>query len=233
MQAAQTRRDILVTARRLFANQGYASTSVQQIADETGVALQTVYSSVGPKSAIVVALVDLIDEEAGLRELVPQAMAETDPRRLVAWGVRIPYHFVERCGDSISALVSAAAVEPDAATALNESWTRHQHGAMQIARRLMASGAVRPGLALEDVYAAFALTTWAAPQLQARNGLGWDGPTWERWCVRFLTDAVLGGGEPVTLESEPAPDRPGTVGLVEPRGVEPLASSVRGKRSPD
>jgi hypothetical protein len=58
---------------------------------------------------------------------------------------------------------------------------------------------VRPGLTLDDVDAALALTTWSGQQFQARNGLGWSGPTWERWCVKFLTDALLGGGEPVVL----------------------------------
>ena len=200
MQAAQTRRDILMAARRLFVERGYASTSMQQIADETGVALQTVYSSVGPKPAIILALVDLIDEEAGLENLVPPVMAETDPRRMIALAVRIPASFVERCGDYIAALVSAAAVDKDAAAALDESWTRHNNGAKRIAQKLIASGAVRPGLTVEDVQAAFALTTWATTQLRARDALGWDGPNWEQWCVRFLTGAILDSGDPATLE---------------------------------
>jgi AcrR family transcriptional regulator len=203
MQAAQTRRDILMAARRLFVEHGYASTSMQQIADEAGVALQTVYSSVGPKASIILALVDLIDEEAGLEELIPVFMAETDPRRMIARGVRISYSFVERCGDYIAALISAAAVDKDAAAALNESLTRHQFGALQMARKLVASGAVRPGLTLEDVHAAFALNTWATTQMLARDALGWDGPRWERWCVRFLTDAILGEGPYAVIEELP------------------------------
>jgi AcrR family transcriptional regulator len=199
MQAAQTRRDILAAARRLFVERGYASTTVNHIAEEAGVALQTVYSSVGPKPAIVLGLVDLIDEESGLDELVPLAMAETDPRRVIAWAVRIPYTLLERCGDIMLVLMSAAAVEPEGARALQEGWTRHREGALQAARKLVASGAVRPGLTLDDVHATIALTTWSGQQFQARNGLGWTGPMWERWCVRLLTDALLGGGEPVVL----------------------------------
>jgi len=199
MQAAQTRRDVLMAARQLFVEHGYASTSMQQIADQAGVALQTVYSSAGAKPAIVMALVDLIDEEAGLSEAVPAALAESDPRRLIAWSVRIPYRFVERCGDYLTALISAAAVEEGAAKALKESWTRHQRGAAHVAHKLVATGGVRPGLTVEDVHAAIALTTWAATQLQARDGLGWDGPTWERWAVKFLTNAILDSDEPSFL----------------------------------
>ena len=199
MQAAQTRRDILMAARRLFVERGYASTTVNDVAEEAGVALQTVYSSVGPKPAILLSLVDLIEQEAGLGELGQLAMAETDPRRIIAWAVRIPYMLVERSGDAITMLTSAAAVEPDAAKALQEGWTRHRAGHLQLARKLVASGTVRPGLTLDDVDAALALTTWSGQAFQARNGLGWSGPTWERWCVKFLTDALLGGGEPVVL----------------------------------
>ena len=67
--AAETRREILRAARRLFAERGFASTSVQQIAEESGVAVQTIYSSIGSKAALVLALNDLIDEEAGVAGL--------------------------------------------------------------------------------------------------------------------------------------------------------------------
>jgi AcrR family transcriptional regulator len=75
---------------------GYSQTSVGDLARETGVAVQTVYSSIGPKPAIVLALVGLIDEEAGLPKLLSRARTESDPRRILAWAVRIPLQFVER-----------------------------------------------------------------------------------------------------------------------------------------
>jgi AcrR family transcriptional regulator len=202
MQAAQTRHDILVAARRLFAEHGYASTSMNQIAEEAGVALQTVYSSVGPKASIVMALDDIIDEEAGLHEVLPIAVAETDPRLMIAWAVRIPYRFVQRSGDYLSALISAAAVEKEAADALRGGWNRHNAGHLELARKLMATGAVRQGLTLEDVHATLSLPTWAVPHLQAREAFGWDGPTWEHWCVTLLTNALLVDAEPAFLPAD-------------------------------
>lgn len=167
---------------------------MNQIADQAGVALQTIYSSVGSKAAIISALGELIDEEAGLAELVPRVMAETDPRRALELGIRIPFQFIERTGDYIEALFSAAAVEPDAARALDEAWARHSAGAMQVARKLIGMGAVRAGLTLEDVHGSLALTTWAGVQLQARRGLGWDDRKFERWCCRLLINALLEDG---------------------------------------
>lgn len=203
MQAAQTRRDVLVAARRLFAKNGYAATSMNDIAEEAGVALQTVYSSVGPKATIVMALDDIIDEEAGRDDVVPLAMAETDPRLMIAWAVRIPYMYVERSGDYLSALISAAAVEKDAADAMQAGWERHKAGHLGLARKLIATGAIRQGLTLEDVHATISLPTWAVPHLQAREAFGWDGPTWEHWCVTLLTNALLVDAQPAFLPADP------------------------------
>ena len=48
--ALETRRDIVQAARRLFAERGYAQTSVNDIAAEAGVALQTIYARLGSKA---------------------------------------------------------------------------------------------------------------------------------------------------------------------------------------
>lgn len=71
-----------------------------------------------------------------------------------------------------------------------------------VVRRAISAphGGAASQLTVEEVHASIALTTWSTSQLQARDGLGWDGPTWERWCVRFLTDALLGGGEVAVLD---------------------------------
>jgi hypothetical protein len=136
-------------------------------------------------------------------------MAETDPSRMIAWAVRIPYLFVERSGDYLSALISAAAVEKDAAEALREGWNRHHAGHLGMARKLMATGAVRQGLTLEDVHASLSLPTWAVSHLHARETLGWDGPTWERWCVTLLTKALLVDAEPAFLPADLGLSTPG------------------------
>ncbi len=65
-QAQRTRDEILGAARRLFAERGYAKTSVRDIAEAAGVSAQTVYDSIGSKQALVARLNDLIDREAGI-----------------------------------------------------------------------------------------------------------------------------------------------------------------------
>jgi AcrR family transcriptional regulator len=58
-QAAATRRQILESAGKLFARDGYAATTVAAIAADAGVALKTVYVAFETKSGLVRALWNL------------------------------------------------------------------------------------------------------------------------------------------------------------------------------
>jgi AcrR family transcriptional regulator len=52
-QAEQTRTEILMTAMRLFGEHGWAGTTLAAIAQEAGVAVETIYSNFGSKRALV------------------------------------------------------------------------------------------------------------------------------------------------------------------------------------
>jgi AcrR family transcriptional regulator len=52
-QAEQTRAEILMTALRLFDERGWAGTTLAAIAEEAGVAVETIYSGFGSKRALV------------------------------------------------------------------------------------------------------------------------------------------------------------------------------------
>ena len=58
---------------------GYAATSVKDIAAQAGVSVQTVYDSVGSKADLVRRLNDLIDVEAGVGEIAMTIPTTTDP----------------------------------------------------------------------------------------------------------------------------------------------------------
>ena len=58
-QAEQTRSDVLAAAVRLFANRGFAGTTLSAVADEAGVAVETVYAGFGSKKALLGAAMDV------------------------------------------------------------------------------------------------------------------------------------------------------------------------------
>ncbi|HXW78975.1 MAG TPA: helix-turn-helix domain-containing protein [Acidimicrobiales bacterium] len=189
--AAETRREILSTARRLFAEHGYANTSVQQIAEESGVAVQTVYSSVGSKAALVLALNDLIDEEAGVAALAAELFDETDPAQLIAKAVHLTRQLNERCGDIVRVLLSAEPAEPDAAAAVAEGMRRHEQGASRISQRLAGLGALRADMTPERAAAVFSMMTSPASWRQLTQDAGWSYDEGELWLAASLGQLLL------------------------------------------
>jgi AcrR family transcriptional regulator len=191
--AAETRREILRAARRLFAEHGYANTSIQHIAEESGVAVQTIYSSVGSKAALVLALNDLIDEEAGVGELAAQLFEETDPAQLIAKAVHLTRQLNERCGDLIRVLLSAEPAEPDAAAAVADGMRRHEQGAAGVAGRLGALGALQAEVTPERAADMFSMMTSAASWRQLTQGAGWNFDESEAWLAASLVQLLLKG----------------------------------------
>src|SRR3954447_9720802 len=57
-RAKETRRRMLEAARELFVQQGYGATALQEIADQAGVAVQTIYFTFGTKRALLKELAD-------------------------------------------------------------------------------------------------------------------------------------------------------------------------------
>lgn len=157
VQAEQTRADILAVARRLFASDGYAATTLRDIAAEAGVSVQTVFNSVGSKGELVRQLNDLIDDEAGIGELAAGLRDETDASVLVALPARITRRIVERCGDIVRTSFEAARTEKGLAEVAAEGGRRHRAGAARVAARLASLGALAP-----DVDEQQAATTLAA-----------------------------------------------------------------------
>lgn len=189
--ADQTRRDILRTARQLFARQGYAATSVTDIAREAGVAVQTIYARLGSKRGMLMALIDLIDEEAGVGCLVAGIRVAATPQEALRAEARLTRAFQERCGDIIGALFAAAAVEPDLAAAVAEGQRRHRDGARLTVARITELGGLRPDLDPERAAALIALATTHEAWRELRHAyhLSWDDA--EELLDGMLSRAVL------------------------------------------
>ena len=145
LQAAETRRLILASARRHFAAEGYARTSLKTVAADVGVSVQTIYDSVGAKADLVRRLNDLIDEEAQVGELAGTLSKETDPRAVVSVSARVTRRIFERCGDLVRAGFEGARAEPELAEVAEEGGRRHRAGAQQVAARLAELGALCRG----------------------------------------------------------------------------------------
>ena len=75
-QTEVTRRRILDAARLLFARQGYQGATMDQLAEEAGVAIQTLYAAFGSKLKLAVAVIDEVLASIGIPEMARHQAGE-------------------------------------------------------------------------------------------------------------------------------------------------------------
>ena len=168
---------------------GYGQTTVADIAEEAGVALQTVYSSVGPKAALLVALLDQARDDAGIADIDAQARAHEGTWALLASGPRVRRAMMEHGGDVIRLLAENAGAEPDVARAWEELLRRAQQGAETAMALLEQQGALRRGLDPGDAadQACAIMHPMAVVYLLDR---GWSLDRIEAWMLDMLVRSV-------------------------------------------
>ena len=190
-QAEATRQEILAAARRLFATHGYAATTMAAIAKEAETAVQTIYDSVGSKPAIILALVDSIEEEAGVSEVAVRIAESNDPRELIYLLVGISKNFTERSSDVFAAMASAAPSEPEVAEAMRKARQNHQRGARSVAEKLEHLGALDPEVSVDRASDILGVLNWGATWQQFVHDQGWSVNDCERWMNETLSALLL------------------------------------------
>jgi AcrR family transcriptional regulator len=191
-QAAElTRRAVLDAARTVFVDRGYAGATLAAIAEAADVAVPTVYASVGGKPALLMALVDDIDAQSVVIGSLASPQPATDAVEVVRAAVEVTRRINEQAGDVIAMLDAAARFEPEAAAAVEEGIRRHRAGALGVALRLDALGALRPGV---DVHAAadtFSILTHFRVWRTLVNDYTWSWPTACAWITRQTRRSLL------------------------------------------
>jgi AcrR family transcriptional regulator len=190
-QAAQTRQEILQAARRRFATEGYAATSLKDIAADAGVSVQTLYDSVGSKADLVRRLNDLIDSEADIFSIIAGVASETDPRALAAVPARVTARLLGRCGDIMRACVAGGLADPGLQPLLEEGARRHRDGAAAIAARLGALGALRKPLTVKQAAVTLAALAEFRLAIVLVDDHGMSVAQVERWITELSIRAVL------------------------------------------
>ena len=190
-QAQQTRQEILAAARRRFGAQGYAGTSLKEIAGDVGVSVQTVYDSVGRKPDLLRRLNDLMDEEVAVWEIAATIPDERDPAVLVALPARVTRRYLERCGDIVRAAYLSSHVDADLAALGAEGARRHREGVRVAAARLDAVGALRSGVDVDAAALTMAALSDARLAIVLLDDFGLDLDTVEAWVTDMTRRAVL------------------------------------------
>ena len=196
-QAAETQRQILRAAQRLFERDGYATTTVAAIASEAGVATKTVYLAFESKSGILRALWHLLlrgdpaDVPVGEGEWYRETLAEPDPEtRIVRVAVR-SREVKERAADLMEVIRTAAPADPDIAILWDRIQTNFRDLLRPIVESLRSDGVLRPGLDVDEATdVLWALVHPDIWQLLVKQR-GWSVDRYEQWCLDAVRTQLL------------------------------------------
>ncbi len=197
--AEATQRVIVETATRLFTAQGYQETAVAQIAEQAGVAVQTIYNSIGVKRDVLSRVLDFA--AAGEQAPVPvptfmqaRTESENDPRRIVDQLVEFWGSALARTAPIFRVMRQAAALDPEVAELERRRAEQRLGNYGQAARLLAQRGGLRPGLGEDE--AAAVIFTIGHPDayrfLVAEQG--WSVDRWAAWVRETLCAALLPAG---------------------------------------
>jgi AcrR family transcriptional regulator len=196
--ARRTRRLVLDAALQLFAVNGYARTTLTEIAAAAGVSVETVYKTFKNKVGLLKQLGDVVvggdDEDVALLEREgPQRMrAETDQRRQLAMFASGITAQLERLGPYNEVLRTAAAADVDAAALRDDVHLRQRRFAMSaVAGWVAENGSLRDRMSVEQ--AAAVIWTLASPEVHRmlRVDWSWTPEQYETWLRDTLTTSLL------------------------------------------
>jgi len=197
--AQETRQAILAAARSLFCEKGYAATTMSAVAQAAGIALDTVYATVGRKPALLALLIEtsISGSEVAVppeeRDYVRAIRAEQSAEGKLKIYAAALRNIQARLAPLFRVLQQAATLDP----ALAELWSgfaeRRASNMRLLAKELESTGRLRHDLSVEE--AADALWSMNAPEdyLLLVEQRGWSPEKFERWLgdawCRLLLDS--------------------------------------------
>ena len=196
-QAAATRARIVEAAGRLFVERGYGGTTIDAVAGEADVAVETVYARFKNKRNLLDAYLDV--SIVGDGEPVPlldrpevQAVrASTDQREQVQLFARVGRKVLERNAPVHAVLRTAAAVDPELDALVAEDDRRRRASLRAFVEMVASRGPLRDGLSIGD--ATDTISAIGNPQTYAylTRRRGWTPARFERWLAETLTLLLL------------------------------------------
>lgn len=194
-EASRTR--ILDVAQALFAERGYAATTMEAIAVAAGVAVPTVYAAFGSKRGLLTTLLDTrvsgeprgdsVLNTKGAREV----FAQPDRRRALAMFSKHISVIQERVAPTYSVMKHAAASEPEIAELYMRAHRSRYANYVALAENLAQRGPFREHMTTEDVARMiWVLTSIEARQLLAKHA-GWTGERYASWLATVLSAALV------------------------------------------
>ena len=190
-QAEDTQRRILTAARSLFERQGYATTTLEAIAELAEVSPKTIEAVFGSKRAL---LAEAINPEAfstSVKSLIEELLATEDPSRRLSLVAQITRQAYEPLASSLELLRTAGAVAPELAEVRRQIETRRRQNQARLIASLREQGALVPFLSLEEATdVLWALTSYDLYHMLVVEQ-HWEPERYETWLAQLLAQHLL------------------------------------------
>lgn len=190
-RALDTRRRISEAALSLFAEHGFADTTVSSIAARAGVAAPTVYATFGSKGAIVRALLEQMGHNADSAGWAQRIAAESNPHaKLAAFAAWTTVLFSS--SKAIIKAAAGAASDPMISELGEEGNRQRRNGLRAVIGTLAQTNALLVDLTQERALDRAWMLTGVNLYLSATDGCGWTDLEYEQWLVALLHIQILG-----------------------------------------
>ena len=196
-QARATRRRIVPAAAEHFVARGYGATLLEQVAEQAGVAVQTVYFHFGNKRTLLKHVMDVAavgdDDPVPLleRPWLKQIQQETEPRRIIELWLANGRQILHRVAPLMRVMRGAIGTDPELAAQWETNQQQTRTAYTLLAQLLAGRDALKPGMDIDQARdIAFTITN-VESYLQFTDVCGWTPDQWQERTAAILTDCLL------------------------------------------
>jgi AcrR family transcriptional regulator len=190
-QAHETRQRIVEATRQLLETEGYAGMTIEAVARQAEVSVQTVYAVFGSKTGILAELLNQTTFGADYEDTVRQTLEEKDPETRLRGAARIArqIHDARRAGFDL--LRGAGVVAPELAQLEQErERIRYEREEAMIAS-LRDARRLRPGLSYRAARDILWMLTGSDVYRMLVRERGWSSLKYQDWLAETLVRSLL------------------------------------------
>jgi AcrR family transcriptional regulator len=193
-QAAETKDRIVAAARTAFAANGYAGTSIDEIARHAGVAVPTVYAAIGNKRELLLAVLLSVGERVDLRHKVAAILAGDDPRDQLRQVAALSREQWDDGREFTRIVLRNRGTEPELDALYRQMDSERRRGEGPLIRQFEARGVLRRRLTVDE--ARDILLVFSGPLMfeMLVVDLGWSLDRYQQWIEQTLVETLLEPG---------------------------------------
>ena len=190
-QAHETRRRIVEATRRLLETEGYAGMTIEAVARQAEVSVQTVYAVFGSKTGILADLLNQTTFGPDYEDIVRQTLEEQDSEIRLRGAARIARQIHDAQSAGFDLLRGAGVVAPELARLEQERERIRYERQEQMIVSLRAAKRLRPELNARTARDILWTLTGSDVYRMLVRERGWSSQRYQDWLADMLVRSLL------------------------------------------